>query len=214
MRPDLHISNIGDIEGLEPGDVEFIMEEIGRDEVIERGKTRSCGDCIVCCVWPVRPEGHLPASASTEEQVPCVQLVHSGDPDGIPVSGRGCLVYDDRPEMCRTYKCAWRSGMFANEGMRPDISGILVEPRENEALGVVFKFTWLREGAEETHLAEQAMCVLAQVAIVMTGRKLASNETMSGPAVLLEEAVVLLRAGGHIPQGATLGIESREVATP
>lgn len=72
---------------------------------------RECGDCTACCtVLTVdSPDFRKPAGA------PCVHL-----------GARGCGIHAVRPEICRTWFCAWRRVAEMPEEARPDRSGLLV----------------------------------------------------------------------------------------
>ena len=71
---------------------------------------RECGDCIACCVIPgidtpglVKPEG--------------VMCPHC--------TGRGCGVYGRRPDVCRTFHCAYRRIRSMPLETRPDKLGVM-----------------------------------------------------------------------------------------
>ncbi len=71
---------------------------------------RPCGDCIVCCVLPlietdqfVKPEGQV-----------CVNC-----------AGAGCGIYETRPDVCRTFNCAWKRIPSLPPQTRPDAMGVM-----------------------------------------------------------------------------------------
>ncbi len=68
---------------------------------------RTCGGCTVCCTTLAVPEIAKP------EDVPCEFLF-----------GRGCGVYECRPEECRLYLCMWMLGLGGPDD-RPEKSGLL-----------------------------------------------------------------------------------------
>ena len=72
---------------------------------------RACGDCVACCtVLTVdTPEFRKPAGT------PCGHLV-----------SRGCGIHESRPEICRTWFCAWRRVAELPDEARPDRSGLLI----------------------------------------------------------------------------------------
>lgn len=72
---------------------------------------RVCGDCMACCtVLAVdTPDFRKPAGT------PCIHLV-----------SRGCGIHAVRPDICRTWFCAWRRIAGMPEEARPDRSGVLV----------------------------------------------------------------------------------------
>lgn len=80
------------------------------------GINRECGDCSACC------DGNLVATILSNKMgdgKPCVFLVD-----------KKCVVYDNRPEVCRNYHCAWRQGLF-DEDLKPNISNVMISV-ENE----------------------------------------------------------------------------------
>lgn len=75
---------------------------------------RSCGTCYACCV-------HLGIAALKKRSGQACRYL-----DGTNSTKR-CSIYEKRPDACKIYQCAWRSGAFL-DNMRPDESGILVTP--------------------------------------------------------------------------------------
>lgn len=73
---------------------------------------RNCGECALCCTVLRVDELDKPA------RVPCEKLREA------PRSG--CSVYDTRPRICRSYKCAWLLGSFGDED-RPDHLGAVLD---------------------------------------------------------------------------------------
>lgn len=71
---------------------------------------RPCGDCTACCVLP---------------NIDTPQLVK---PEGVVCphcTGTGCGVYDSRPEVCRTFNCAWKRIASMPPETRPDKLGVM-----------------------------------------------------------------------------------------
>jgi len=73
---------------------------------------RSCGACNVCCVVPTIDEPAL-------QKLPGYRC-HNALPDGA------CAIYQTRPRTCREFLCGWRRLKWIGEGLRPDVSGVLV----------------------------------------------------------------------------------------
>jgi len=82
---------------------------------------RTCGDCIVCCVYPGIKEldkgamvhcPHVKLPGPIKEN----QAYYTG-----ACVGSNCAVHDSdaKPECCSGYKCLWLMG-FGDEGDRPD----------------------------------------------------------------------------------------------
>lgn len=64
---------------------------------------RECGTCTFCCTVLGVPEL---AKAPGER---CVHL-----------TSKGCGIYDERPEACRTFDCSWLKGSVGDMTTRPD----------------------------------------------------------------------------------------------
>ena len=43
-----------------------------------------------------------------------------------PHQTEGCTIYEDRPDGCKTYRCAWLDGQL-NDDERPDLVGLIVD---------------------------------------------------------------------------------------
>jgi len=71
---------------------------------------RPCGDCIACCVVT---------------NIDAPELVK---PEGVicpNCTGNGCAIYDGRPEVCRTFNCAWKRIESLPIETRPDRLGVM-----------------------------------------------------------------------------------------
>lgn len=77
--------------------------------VLQPSVPRACGSCTLCCkVLGVREIDKL-----------------SGEWCRHAVSKRGCAIYADRPETCRTFRCLWLDGLTGDDD-RPDrVHGVL-----------------------------------------------------------------------------------------
>ena len=82
------------------------------DLKVSGGKGRVCGECTACCTTHGIREINKQAAEKCEH-----------------VCKAGCSIYQDRPESCRGYECAWLQGMFG-EDVRPDKCGIVVEMQD------------------------------------------------------------------------------------
>ena len=71
---------------------------------------RACGDCTACCVLP---DIDTPELKKPEGQV-CPHC-----------TGKGCGIYDTRPEVCRTFNCAWKRIASMTPETRPDRLGVM-----------------------------------------------------------------------------------------
>ena len=72
---------------------------------------RECGECALCCTVLRVDELEKPA------RVAC---------DKLRRDGPGCSIYETRPRICRSYKCAWLQGSFGDED-RPDRLGAVMD---------------------------------------------------------------------------------------
>lgn len=72
---------------------------------------RECGDCVACCAVLKIDTPALSKPADT-------LCRHN--------TGQGCSIHATRPEICRTWFCAWRRTASMPDAARPDLSGLLV----------------------------------------------------------------------------------------
>jgi hypothetical protein len=74
----------------------------------------NCGACTACCIIPAVPELGKPFYARCEHLA--------------PAPAQGCGIYDQRPGICRKYRCAWHLNAMGNRvDRRPDHCGILFQ---------------------------------------------------------------------------------------
>ena len=109
---------------------------------------RTCGDCIVCCVYP---------SINTEtlvkrgcEHCPNLHLSDQIKPNTMQLSSEEpvkCGIYRERPDVCEGYKCLWIQG-HGNEEDRPDRALVLIDTTHRIENGIECKP--LAPGVEET----------------------------------------------------------------
>jgi hypothetical protein len=73
---------------------------------------RECGECTACCtvLHIDTPELQKPAGTT------CVNCT----------AGKGCGIYETRPQICRSWFCGWRVMPQYDESWRPDRSQILI----------------------------------------------------------------------------------------
>lgn len=90
-------------------------------------KARECGPCSVCCRLPDIVELDKPINT----------MCAHADPDR---KQGACTIYNNRPEVCREFECAWKQGL-GGEYDRPDILGVMWQtvtmPDGGPGLGVV-----------------------------------------------------------------------------
>ena len=81
---------------------------------------RECGECTLCCLVPAVPEIAKPINTMCK------------------FCDKGCTIYEDRPDSCRAFDCAWLMGAM-DEDMRPDKSHVVIEilPEASVVLALV-----------------------------------------------------------------------------
>ncbi len=76
----------------------------------------SCGTCTACCEVFEIPELEKPARKLCQH-----------------CTGKGCGNYEDRPEPCRVFRCAWLAGNWREE-LRPDKCGVMISQFKEKVL--------------------------------------------------------------------------------
>lgn len=71
---------------------------------------RACGDCVACC-----------KVLNIDEP----DMLKPADQMCMHCTGKGCGVYATRPEVCRTWDCAWRRVASMPKETRPDKLGVV-----------------------------------------------------------------------------------------
>lgn len=74
---------------------------------------RECGACNVCC----KVHAILDNELTKPPGILC----------GFWKAGRGCMIYETRPEPCRGHVCAWLQLDQFDQSWRPDLSNIYIE---------------------------------------------------------------------------------------
>jgi hypothetical protein len=103
------------------------------------GYNRECNDCTMCC------QGFLPVQVyeyQASEGNPC----HFVEPGGC---GGGCKIYDNRPEICQQYVCAWlQFPVTFPEWMQPSKSDVILTFRKvsNTNGGDPWVYLQMKEG--------------------------------------------------------------------
>ena len=122
-------------------------------------KDRVCGGCTACCkthaVWDIaKPEREWCRHCDI---------------------GRGCLIYDTRPNQCVDFACQWLIG-FGEDSDRPDKSKVVLDYHELDGIGkILFVCESSKGGIERatskdaTHTAFDRGIPVAHV--YMSGRK-------------------------------------------
>lgn len=69
-----------------------------------------CGSCTVCCRLLYLPELNKPLGVMCDH-----------------CTGIGCGIYEERPQVCRDFRCAYHQAETVNLALRPDHCGVLFE---------------------------------------------------------------------------------------
>jgi len=80
-------------------------------------ENRSCGDCTLCC------EGWLVGNVQGHE-------IYPGRKCHFVDVGKGCTIYDERPEMCQKYECQWLIDKNIPEWLKPNRSDVILKVKE------------------------------------------------------------------------------------
>ncbi len=91
---------------------------------------RDCGNCTACC----KTHGVFETF-----KMPGVWCEHCS-------IGKGCQIYEMRPDECRDFQCAWLMGI-GDLHHRPDITNIVPEYRDIVGIGMGMWFWELEKGA-------------------------------------------------------------------
>lgn len=112
---------------------------------------RSCDECTVCCTCLRIEKPELTKKAD----VPCPHLLQHG----------GCGIYEERPQVCRTWYCGWRVMPFLTDDMRPDRSKILIKQDEAGFVFQPLKSDYVRNLLNENVLTAIGALIDAEVTI-------------------------------------------------
>jgi hypothetical protein len=170
---------------------------------------RECGACNVCCYALTIDDPEL--------LKPQGYRCKNSRPD------KSCAIYESRPQTCRRFYCGWRRLKWVRDGLRPDLSGVLIRLHGEmsaatgaSTLGIAV--TLLTEAAlKAPGLAETvAAAVAARVPVYMnvpgppgyTASQARINEVLEAAVAAADKAGVLDilrrarskgRAGKHVP---------------
>ena len=79
--------------------------------------SNQCGPCTLCCkLMPLSPDifGDQP-----QDKIPGVWCLYCE-------IGKGCGIYDKRPQECATFRCMWLANDTWPSWARPDLSGVVI----------------------------------------------------------------------------------------
>lgn len=107
-------------------------------------ENRECGGCTTCC------KTHHILSLDKPEREWCQHCD----------IGKGCRIYDTRPEECRVFKCGWLVG-FGSEDERPDKGKCVADIVDMPDVGDILVLYELQDGAIEKSGLVKTMINLA-----------------------------------------------------
>ena len=117
-----------------------------------RNRPRKCGECRVCCfVFPLLDK---------PERCWCRH-----------VTGEGCGCYEDRPAVCRNYRCAYLKEKAFPDSWRPDRSGVIITRRGSFRGHPVLYLSAVWDGALERAQGERIVSVLSGTNAIVVYRK-------------------------------------------
>ena len=119
---------------------------------------RDCGECIACCVYLKIPALDKPKLTHCQH----LNLVEEVKENTMQLSAQACGscgIYEDRPQVCKTYACAWLLG-GGRESDRPDRSKMLIDTLHQIENAVECKP--LYDGAQDTKKGKGAIRRIAR----------------------------------------------------
>lgn len=145
-------------------------------------KERSCGTCSACCT------ALGVAAIDKKPNTPCEYQV-----------GKGCSIYERRPDECRTYTCGWLAGAFEGRD-RPDRIGVVFDAagpngRADHPDEIVVIAREVQPGAADRAWRQVALVARANLVIIM---RLDGTRRVEGPAPLVKAY-----AAKHLPMVQT-----------
>jgi len=103
---------------------------------------RECGECTECC---------------TMLEIPALKKPKKTRCSLLKDDCRGCGDYENRPQDCRGFQCAWSENMLPTDH-RPDKTGIMVY-HVDSYMGRTMFVTETREGAFKNSSVQKEMIV-------------------------------------------------------
>lgn len=133
-------------------------------------QSRECGECAACCSILGVHEIDKP------KNTPCPHQ-----------TGKGCSVYENRPNSCRTYQCLWQAGAIeGDERRRPDNFGVIFDAGSQMDWVIVAREV-LPDAMDRDHV-QQFMKKLSR-RVVIYCQLLNGRRKLMGPENLVREFV-------------------------
>lgn len=140
---------------------------------------RECETCSACCTSLGVPEIHKPADQRCQQ---------------VKVGG-GCEIYSRRPGACKSYRCLWLAGYFA-ESERPDHLGVSLDKTVGFDLNLFPGEGWAYIAREAVpggfDLAKDFLTKLAETYVVILIVEAAGKRLILGPPekiTVVEDAI-------------------------
>lgn len=134
---------------------------------------RRCGDCTGCCT--ALAVGDL--DPPKEMGVRCVHLV----------IGKGCGIYQTRPDSCRQYRCLWLDGdgsVTLRTKDRPDRIGVAFDAQVHKKHGLTVIARELRHGGLNDPRARSIIQTMGLKFLVLGQSRTAQERRVSFDCVL------------------------------
>jgi hypothetical protein len=141
---------------------------------------RACGDCVACCVLP---DIDTPQLKKPEGQV-CVHC-----------TGQGCGIYETRPEVCRSFNCAWKRIASMPPETRPDRLGVMFTLERHLPPRNVFEHLYIaavavsEPAALQSRAARDALHMFAE-GVLPVFASWAGTKTLIHPEPVQAEAIM------------------------
>jgi len=81
---------------------------------------RECKECSMCCA------GWLPATIHNHEMFP-------GKPCHFISIHDKCTIYENRPDLCKEFRCVWLDNTNLPEWLKPSISNVIIHTRKTKS---------------------------------------------------------------------------------
>ena len=129
--------------------------------------SRQCGSCSLCCdVLEVAAVGKPVNELCKHWQV-----------------GTGCTIYNHRPQMCRSFSCAWLQGHFSDDWF-PDQARMVLH-FSNGAVNLSVDPAYPRRWREEPYFGELCKLSLNGIRVTQNGRSYATLVVVGSERFLL-----------------------------
>ncbi|MBS1186354.1 MAG: hypothetical protein H6R04_372 [Burkholderiaceae bacterium] len=157
---------------------------------------RQCGECMICCEY-------LPISCATLKKPAETLCPHC-------IVNKGCSIYQQRANVCRTWHCLWRRDGAMPDELRPDRSGIIFSLVVHEEPRYLFEDAHITCMAVKTKAVFEAPLVSATIqryiaeGVLPVWHSFGGGKTLVWPGEELADAILnpaTTRLAELVPQG-------------